>query len=122
MNDKVISAEELSEEQDDGVRSGTPSAMFLPARNYKFKSSGELHRLVVPLRGKFPDEEGHLFSGQEFDIAPSPGKLLFGDLLKVMFSLETYPDLKDNERFVIFSTETYYDKLVIVGEVITILE
>jgi len=115
--DKVVSGEEIGD-----ITVGTPSAVFLPARPHKFVSDGRLHRVAVPVRGKFPDDSEHPFSGEDFDVIPSGNTLLFGDLLKIMFASEAYPALADNERFVIYSIETYYDRVVIVGEVIKMLE
>ena len=101
---------------------GTLSAMFLPAKNYKILSSSKFFRIALPLRGYFPTEEGHPFSGEKFDLCPGGGAVLFGDMLKVMFSTGSYPRLEDNQRFVLAAIEVEVDKLVLIGEVIELVE
>lgn len=104
-----------------GVKKGTPSAVFLPARSYNIKESGELVALTVPVRGTFPSDPDIPFSG-DFDLSPERGTFLFGDLLKVMFAMRAYPELEDNQRFSIYAVEVEADKVSIVGRVIEFVE
>ena len=114
----VITSEELAGQ----VRTGTLSAMFLPAANYNVRSNGQFYRVALPIRGQFPEEEGHPFSGQKFDLCPGGGSVLFGDMLKVMFATGSYPKLRDKERFVLIALEVSFDKVILIGEVVELLE
>ena len=111
----------VEEEAPFEIRVGTPSAMFIPAGPYKFKSNTKLYRVVVPRKGKFP-EDAPAFANEEFDIVPSSGEILFGDLLKVMSVMNCYPRLKKNETFIIFSIEVKADMVAVVGETVAFLE
>lgn len=96
---------------------GTPSAAFMPARHHKFIDKGEIMMLTVPKSGEFPEEDSCPFTG-EFLVCDGSGNLFFGDLLKALFSLKKYPNLQDNEQFVIYAINTTGDTVDIVGRVI----
>ena len=103
-------------------RKGTPTALFLPAKNYTFSATGKLFQVALPNKGTFPADTGHPFAGEEFNVSPRPGTVLFGDLLKVLFHMNAYPNMADNQRFVLYTVESQADKVIVTGEVVDFLE
>lgn len=86
---------------------GTPTAMLLPARNYKFKVFEEQFTIKVPRSGKFNElaPEFYKDNKDEFDFLQydDEHKKVFVSIpfiSQVLFATAQYPDLKDNQAFV----------------------
>lgn len=100
---------------------GTPSASFLPASEYKFESVTGLVSLTLPIRGVY--QEGPL-AGNSYDICPKPGVFLFGTMSEVLFSFKIYPELTARQLFVISGVDLSEEdnELTIFGRVATFVE
>lgn len=95
---------------------GTPSACFLPARQYEFNYITGLVSLEVPVRGEFPEESPR--AGEVYDICPEEGQVLFGTLLEVFFAFRKYPALEEGQHFVISAIESGSEVVAVIGRVI----
>ena len=89
---------------------GTPPPVLMPARSHKLQYAGEVYMVTVPIKG------------ESYDICPEEGVFLFGTLVETLFALGKYPDLQDNQIFVILGVETEGEDISLVGRVTNILE
>jgi len=107
---------------------GTPTMMFLPARNYKFKVYQKDHSIKIPRKGVYKDFDGELFSEKdgEFDILrydedSNSYSLYMPSISKVLFAASQYPDLKDNQAFTPLVMIISEDEVEIIGNIIEML-
>jgi hypothetical protein len=105
----------------DKVQEGIFSVSFHPASPVKFKEISSIYTVHLPRKGVLTKCEGSPFEGN-FDLAPEDGTILFGDLLKVFLNLGVYPKLEANQRFVLNTVETTYDRVILTGRVIELVE
>lgn len=117
-------------EKDEGLVKviGTPTMMFLPARNYRFKVYQEDYTIKIPRKGVYKDFDDKLFSEKdgEFDILryneeASSYSLYMPSISKVLFAASQYPDLKDNQAFTPLIMIVKEDEIEIVGNIIEML-
>jgi hypothetical protein len=108
---------------------GTPTALLLPARNYKFKVFTETHTMTVPKEGKYVDLDGKLFAEKdgEFDFLRYSEEdkaytLFIPALSKVLFGTSQYPDMKDNQAFTPISITVKEDGVEILGNLIEMVQ
>jgi len=108
---------------------GTPTALMLPARNYKFKVYPEKHVLTVPAEGKYSDLDPELFdeSHGEFDFLQfaedeQSFTLFIPALSKVLFATHQYPDMKDNQAFTPIAITVKGEEVEIVGNLIEMIQ
>lgn len=99
---------------------GLPSASFLPAAKYRLEECSELMQVQLPKRGSFSKEAGAVFDGP-FDICPTPGTILFGDLLKVLIDMKAYPKLDPDQLFTISLVTEGQDTVNVVGRILRIV-
>jgi hypothetical protein len=98
---------------------GVPSASLCPARPRKFKELTGLTELAIPVRGSYPAD----FSKQgTYDICPEPGVFLFGLVTEALLAHRVYPDLKDDQLYIIAGVELEEDTLTVVGRVVEVVE
>jgi len=105
---------------------GTPTMMFLPARNYKFKVYEKSYTITIPKKGKYVDFDNELFTKDDgdFDIMPTSGQtktLLVPEISRVLFAASTYPALKDNQAFTPLAITVKRDKVLITGNIIEMM-
>ena len=108
---------------------GTPTALLLPARNYKFKVFPETHTMTVPKKGKYVDLDGKLFAEKdgEFDFLQYSEKddsytIFIPALSKVLFGTSQYPDMKDSQAFTPISITVKGDEVEILGNLIEMVQ
>ena len=108
---------------------GTPTAMLLPARNYKFKVFEEQFTIKVPRSGKFSElaPEFYKDNKEEFDFLQydDERKKVFISIpfiSQVLFATAQYPDLKDNQAFVPMVLIISDDDVEIVGKLIEMVQ
>ena len=101
---------------------GTPTALLLPARNYKFKVYDEDFSITIPRKGKYVDLDKKTFSKEdgEFDFLQKSddGKeqvVYFPAISKVMFGTGQYPDLEDAQAFAPMAFVIREDEVEIIG-------
>ena len=108
---------------------GTPTALMLPARNYKFKVFSETHTITVPVKGKYSDLAPDLFvdKDDEFDFLQCSEEdesftFFIPALSKVLFATGQYPDMKDSQAFTPISVTVKGDEVEIVGNLIEMVQ
>ena len=108
---------------------GTPTALLLPARNYKFKVFPETHTMTVPKEGKYVDLDGKLFAKKDgdFDFLQYSKKdksytIFIPALSKVLFGTNQYPDMKDSQAFTPISITVKGDEVEILGNLIEMVQ
>jgi len=108
---------------------GTPTAILLPARNYRFKVFSEKHILTVPAEGKYCDLDNELFTEKdgEFDFLQYSEEdqsftLFIPALSKVLFATHQYPDMKDSQAFTPIAITVKGNEVQIVGNLIEMVQ
>jgi hypothetical protein len=107
---------------------GTPTAVMLPARRYKFSVSPEVFSISVPKKGKFKDYDSKLFEKDgDFDVLihvvdKDEYVVNISALSKVLFATTKYPKLEDNQAFAPIALIISKDNVEIVGNVIEMLK
>lgn len=101
------------------VTVGVPSASLGPARPRKFKELTGLTELAIPVRGSWPSDFNK--EGQ-YDICPEVGTFLFGVITEALLAHRVYPDLKDNQLYIIAGVELEGEVLTVVGRIVEIIE
>jgi len=108
---------------------GTPTAMLLPARNYKFKVYEKDFVITVPRRGNYVDLDDQVFKKEDGDfdfLQYSKSKrehtVYLPALSKVLFGTAQYPDLNDNQAFTPIALIVKKDTVDIVGNLIEMIK
>ena len=108
---------------------GTPTAMLLPARNYKFKVFEEQFTITVPRRGKFKDlapefykDDESVFDFLQYDDERKKTFVSLPFISQVLFATAQYPDLKDNQAFIPMALIIEDEKVEIVGKLIEMVQ
>lgn len=100
------------------VNVGVPAASLAPAKPRKFKELTGLLELAIPVRGAFPLD----FNRQgNYDICPEEGVILFGLLTEALLAHKVYPDLGENQLFILAGVEVEVNVLTVVGRVVEVL-
>jgi len=104
---------------------GTPSMVLLPSRNYPFKVSKEIHKIVLPRKGTYYGLDPMFFSKEDgkFNLYDDESNTFyFPAISKVLYAEKKYPDLRNNELFaplyVVFEKNT----VEVYGQIIEMLE
>jgi hypothetical protein len=103
---------------------GVPGALLLPSREFKFKVFHGNHVITIPRRGHFKDLDATFFSEKDGEFHFLENDVLYlPSLSKVLFACSKYPDLEDNQAFVIIGIKFIDDdKMEVVGNLIEFLE
>ena len=97
---------------------GVPSASLGPAKARKFKELTGLTELAIPVRGSWPADFSKTGS---YDICPEPGTFLFGLVTEALLAHRVYPDLKDDQLYIIAGVELQNETLTVVGRVVEVM-
>jgi len=104
---------------------GTPTALLLPARNYRFKVFTKEYSITLPRSGKFSDLDNKNFSKDdgEFDFLQYNEEdgshvIFFPILSRVLFGTNQYPDLKDGQAFAPLAIVVKDDSVELLGNLI----
>lgn len=110
---------------------GTPTLIFLPARNYKFKVYEQAFSVTLPKEGKYFDIDPEFIKDQsaEFNLlqefAGEKGKeirISIADISRVLFVTEQYPDLKDGQAFAPIGLIVRDNEVEVVGNIIEMIK
>jgi hypothetical protein len=110
---------------------GTPTAIFLPARNYKFKVYEQAFSVTLPREGKYSEIDPEFMKDQaaEFNFLQEfegeKGKELripLADLSRVLFVTTQYPDLKDGQAFAPIGLIVRDSEVEVVGNIIEMIK
>lgn len=107
---------------------GTPTAVLLPARNYKFKVFQEDYTITIPKKGKYVDLDPDMFTEDdgEFDFASYDRSkrhhtIYLPALSKILFATNQYPKMEDTQAFTPIALVVKQDTVDIVGNLIEMI-
>jgi len=108
---------------------GTPTAMLLPSRNYRFRVCDEDYSITVPRTGKYVDLDNKMFTEEdgEFNFLHYSRKdrshiVYLPTLSRVLFATSQYPDLEDGQAFAPIALIIKKDEVEIVGNLIEMVK
>lgn len=102
----------------------TPTMVLFPARKFHFRVLDEEHKITVPRSGKYNELAPGLFSEEEgaFNLLDTENDVMYIPAIsKVLFAVEKYPDLANNQLFAPIALVFDEDTVDIIGQVIEIL-
>lgn len=99
---------------------GLLSMVMLPAKNNTFLVDDKMYQITIPREGKYRDIDPDFFDEKdgEFDILNKDNIIFLPSITKVLFATKRYPDLKDNQLFVLLSLKFKETEIEIIGQVI----
>ena len=106
------------------LKSGIPGMVLLPARNYKFVVSEQVHIITVPRKGSYYDLDSTFFKEDdgEFELYNSETNIMYLPAIpKILFATKKYPDLEDDQYFVPISLVFKEDVVEISGMIISVV-
>ena len=103
---------------------GVPSALLLPAREFKFKVYHGNHVISIPRKGAYVELDPENFTEKDGDFHfLREDTFYLPALTKVLFACNKYPDLKDNQAFVIVGLKIIDEETIeLIGNLIEFLE
>lgn len=104
---------------------GTPSMVLLPSRNYPFKVSEEIHKIILPREGTYHGLDPLFFSEEDgkFNLYDEESNVFyFPTISKVLYAEKKYPELKNNQLFAPIYMVLNKKTVEIYGQVIDMLE
>lgn len=106
------------------LKIGVPGMVLLPARNYRCKVLTENHKIEMPRKGNYYDIDPSFFTKNDGDFNifdEENGVLYLPSIIKTLFAVNAYPDLKEGQFFspnyILFDPDT----ITLVGQLIEIL-
>jgi hypothetical protein len=127
MIDKTKQKKKTEEEFVEVV--GTPTAMLLPARNYRFRVYEKEHVITIPRKGNYIDISDEIFSKDdgEFNLLQySKSKrchtIYLPALSKILFGVAKYPDLSDTQAFTPIALVIKKDVVDVIGHLIEMIK
>lgn len=106
------------------IKTGTPSMLLLPAKEYSIKSDENFYTIEIPRKGVYHDIAPDIFTEKdgEFNILDDVSNILYlPSITKVLFAIGKYPELRHDQFFVPVYLKFKSDTVLIVGTLITIL-
>lgn len=107
---------------------GTPTAVLLPARNYKFKVFQKDYTITIPKKGKYVDldpdmftEDDGEFSFMSYDNSKKHHTIYIPALSKILFATSQYPQMTDNQAFTPIALIIKKDTVDIIGNLIEMI-
>jgi hypothetical protein len=108
---------------------GTPTAMLLPARNYKFKVYDEDYVIKVPRKGSYVEFDGEIYTPEDGDFdflqyaEDEKAHIVYLPAIsKVLFATKQYPDMGELQAFTPIALIIKEDGVEIVGNLIEMLK
>ena len=107
---------------------GTPTAVLLPARRYRFSVSPDVYTIDIPRSGKFESFDKKLFEKEgEFEVLAYNEEadkffVNLSSISKILFATSKYPKLTDTQAFAPIGLTITKDNVEIVGNVIEMLK
>ena len=108
---------------------GTPTAVLLPARNYKFKVYQEDYVITIPRKGKYIDLDPDMFSEDDgefdfmsYDNSKKQHTIYIPALSKILFATTQYPKMEDTQAFTPIALVIKKDTVDIVGNLIEMID
>jgi len=119
MTKKKVVKSEWSDPQ-----AGTPTMVMFPARNFQFRVSKEEYTITIPRKGNYAEIAPEIFSEEDGDFMvfdEDNAVIYLPSLTKILFAVEKYPALKNNQLFAPIALLLEDDEVRIVGQIVEIL-
>lgn len=103
---------------------GTPTMVMFPARNYNFRVSKTEHTISIPRKGNYQEIAPELFKEEEGDfmVFDEENSIIYlPAIIKILFAVEKYPDLKNNQLFAPIALLIEKEEVKIVGQLVEVL-
>lgn len=103
---------------------GTPTMVLLPARNFHFRVSKTEHKISIPRKGNYHEIAPEVFSEEtgNFMVYDEENAVMYlPAITKILFAVNKYPDLKNNELFAPIALIFNEDTVDIIGQIVAIL-
>ena len=112
------------------VRGAVPGLVLLPAQDLLWEKITEPVTIVLPTRGKISElpamqniTDGVKIPGEDEFCLMEEGVFRFIEMVRVLFAVGKYPNLKGNECFIVFGVEDDGpDSVIIHGQVVRVVE
>jgi hypothetical protein len=105
-------------------KTGTPTMVMFPARNFQFKVSKTEYTIEIPRKGNYAEIAPEIFDVEEGDFMvydEDNAVIYLPSLTKILFAVEKYPALANNQLFAPIALLLDDDIVRIVGQVVEIL-
>jgi len=105
-------------------QTGTPTMVMFPARNFQFKVSKTEYTITIPRKGNYAKIAPEIFSEEDGDFMvydEENAVLYLPALTKILFAVEKYPALANNQLFAPIALILDPDEVSIVGQIVEIL-
>lgn len=117
-------ATDLSELSTTPSQFGTPTMVLLPARNYHFRVLDKEYKITVPRAGNYAELAPEVFDEDAgmFKLLDEENAVMYLPAIsKVLFAVNKYPNLKNNQLFAPVALVFDEDTVDILGQVVEIL-
>jgi len=107
-----------------GAQVGTPTMVMFPARNFYFRVSKSEHKITIPRKGNYHKIAPEIFTEEDGDFMLYDEEntvMYLPAITKILFAVEKYPDLKNNQLFAPIALLFNEDTVDIVGQIVEIL-
>jgi len=106
------------------IQEGTPPMVMFPARNFRYQVAKAEYKITIPRKGNYNELAPKLFEKEAGDFMvydEENAALYLPSLTKILFAVEKYPDLKNNQLFAPIVLLFNEDTVDIIGQLIDIL-
>jgi hypothetical protein len=103
---------------------GTPTMVMFPARNFHFSVSKTEHEIVIPRKGNYHELAPEIFTKEDGDFMvydEDNAVMYLPAITKILFAVNKYPDLAQNQLFAPIALLFDEDVVRIVGQVVEML-
>lgn len=103
---------------------GTPTMVMFPARNYNFRVTKTEYTITIPRKGNYQEIAPEVFDEKDGDFMvfdEENAVLYMPAITKILFAVEKYPALENNQLFAPIALLLDDDEVRIVGQVIEVL-
>ena len=105
-------------------QTGTPTMVMFPARNFQFRVSKTEYTIVIPRKGNYAEIAPEVFDEEDGDFMvfdEDNAVMYLPSLTKILFAVDKYPALANNQLFAPIALLLDDDEARIVGQIIEIL-
>jgi hypothetical protein len=105
-------------------QTGTPTMVMFPARNFQFKVSKTEYTIEIPRKGNYAEIAPEIFDAEDGDFMvydEDNAVIYLPSLTKILFAVEKYPALANNQLFAPIALLLDDDTVRIVGQIVEIL-
>jgi hypothetical protein len=108
----------------DSIHIGTPPAVLLPARNFRFKIVNDNVTININREGSYFDLAPEVFNEGDgsFNILDESNSIIYiPSITKVLFAQHRYPAMESNQLFVLIALKFKKESVDVMGQIIEIM-